>query len=375
VPANDGISIGFIAPDSREGMLQHAEQFKAAGIPFIFDPGQAMPLFAGEDFKRFISIADWLALNDYEWALLQERHRLERGGRHATCEALIVHAGGEGSTIIRRWRTYRYSVRQSARSARSNRVGDAYRAGLIHGILRGLDWENHGRIAVAHGRHQDRRSRHAEPYIHEGGIRGSIRHCFRHALAGLKSGRRQSETFEVRGPSCQQLFVHFRSVSEGHPDKVSRSDFRRRTRCHPGAGQVLARRRRNAVQYGLVVLAGEITTNAVVDFQQVARDTIKKSATTTPTTASTTRVAPCSWPTTSSRPTSRRAWMKASGLNLDRARRPGHDVRLRVRRNAELMPLPIYSRTARREAGAAAQGRQAQVAAARCQEPGHHQVR
>ena len=82
VPANDGISIGVIAPDSREGMLQHAEQFKAANIPFIFDPGQAMPLFEGDDFRRFISIADWLAVNDYEWALLQERTGWTRRGLH-----------------------------------------------------------------------------------------------------------------------------------------------------------------------------------------------------------------------------------------------------------------------------------------------------
>jgi len=73
VPANDGISMGVIAPDSREGMLQHAQQFKAANIPFIFDPGQAMPLFDGADFRQFIEMADWVAVNDYEWALLQER--------------------------------------------------------------------------------------------------------------------------------------------------------------------------------------------------------------------------------------------------------------------------------------------------------------
>ena len=115
VPANDGISIGVIAPDSREGMLQHAEQFKAAGIPFIFDPGQAMPLFAGDDFKRFISISDWLALNDYEWALLQERTGWSVADVMKHVKALIVTRGGEGSDDPRGRPHLRDSLRQGAR--------------------------------------------------------------------------------------------------------------------------------------------------------------------------------------------------------------------------------------------------------------------
>ena len=84
MPANDGISIGVIAPDSREGMLQHAEQFKAADIPFIFDPGQAMPLFAGDDFRRFISIADWLAVERLRMGTAAGTHRLDAPPTHAS---------------------------------------------------------------------------------------------------------------------------------------------------------------------------------------------------------------------------------------------------------------------------------------------------
>jgi adenosine kinase len=151
VPAHDGISIGVVAPDSRQGMLEHAEQFKAAGIPFIFDPGQAMPLFEGEDFKRFISIADWLALNDYEWHLLQER----TGWKEADClkhvKALIITRGGEGSIIHTPGKVHHIPCAPAREILDPTGCGDAYRAGLIHGILRGLDWETTGRIASLMG--------------------------------------------------------------------------------------------------------------------------------------------------------------------------------------------------------------------------------
>jgi adenosine kinase len=151
VPANDGITIGVIAPDSREGMLQHAEQFKAAGIPFIFDPGQAMPLFQGDDFRRFITIADWLAVNDYEWALLRER----TGWSEADCtkyvKALIITKGAEGSVIHANGKVHHIPCAKAKDVVDPTGCGDAYRAGLIHGILNGLDWETTGRIASLMG--------------------------------------------------------------------------------------------------------------------------------------------------------------------------------------------------------------------------------
>jgi adenosine kinase len=151
VPSNDGISIGVVAPDSRQGMLEHAEQFKAAGIPFIFDPGQAMPLFEGEDFRRFISIADWLAVNDYEWHLLRER----TGWSEADClkhvKALIITRGGEGSVIHANGKVHHIPCARAREVVDPTGCGDAYRAGLIHGILRGLDWDTSGRIASLMG--------------------------------------------------------------------------------------------------------------------------------------------------------------------------------------------------------------------------------
>ena len=151
VPANDGISIGVIAPDSREGMLQHAEQFKAANIPFIFDPGQAMPLFEGDDFKRFITISDWLALNDYEWALLRERTGWEVADVMKHVKALIITRGAEGSIIHANGQAHQIPCAKARDVLDPTGCGDAYRAGLIHGILRGLDWETTGRIASLMG--------------------------------------------------------------------------------------------------------------------------------------------------------------------------------------------------------------------------------
>jgi len=151
VPANDGISIGVIAPDSREGMLQHAEQFKAANIPFIFDPGQAMPLFEGDDFKRFISISDWLAVNDYEWHLLRERTGWDVPDVMKHVKALIITRGSEGSVIHANGQAHHIPCAKAREVLDPTGCGDAYRAGLIHGILRGLDWETTGRIASLMG--------------------------------------------------------------------------------------------------------------------------------------------------------------------------------------------------------------------------------
>jgi adenosine kinase len=151
VPANDGISIGVIAPDSREGMLQHARQFKAANIPFIFDPGQAMPLFEGADSRQFIEMADWVAVNDYEWALLQERTGWQAEDITRHVKALIITRGAEGSVIHADGRVHHIPCARARDVVDPTGCGDAYRAGLIHGILRGLDWDTTGRIASLMG--------------------------------------------------------------------------------------------------------------------------------------------------------------------------------------------------------------------------------
>jgi len=147
----DGVSIGIVSPDGRDGMIQHAQQFAAADIPFIFDPGQGMPMFNGDELMQFVDLATWVTLNDYEAQLLQERTGRELDDLANEVEALIVTLGAEGSRI------YQDSTRIDIPPAKVDAVndptgcGDAYRAGLLYGLEKGLDWETTGRIAALMG--------------------------------------------------------------------------------------------------------------------------------------------------------------------------------------------------------------------------------
>lgn len=146
-----GVRIGIVSPDGRQGMIDHAEQFVEAGIPFIFDPGQAMPLFTGDDFKRFIEQATWVCVNDYESQLLQDRTGWSPHEIAGKVEALIVTRGGEGSHI------YLGDKRLDIPAAAVNSIvdptgcGDAFRGGLLYGLMNGLDWNVTGRIAALMG--------------------------------------------------------------------------------------------------------------------------------------------------------------------------------------------------------------------------------
>jgi len=146
-----GITLGIVAPDGREGMVQHAAQFAAARIPFIFDPGQGLPMFGGEDLKRFISQARWVTVNDYEWQLVQQKTGW--GVRELTerVAALIVTRGAEGSSIYVQGQEICIPCAPVSTVVDPTGCGDAYRAGLIHGLLRGLDWRATGHIASLMG--------------------------------------------------------------------------------------------------------------------------------------------------------------------------------------------------------------------------------
>jgi adenosine kinase len=142
----DGIGIGIVAPDGRAAMIEHARDFAAAGIPFIFDPGQGLPMFGGEELKVFIEQASWVVVNDYEWSMLAERTGYTAADVARRVDALVITRGAEGSEI----HTPAGSIEIPAARARSvvdpTGCGDAYRAGLIHGLVRGLDWAITGRI-------------------------------------------------------------------------------------------------------------------------------------------------------------------------------------------------------------------------------------
>ena len=149
--AGPAIALGIVAPDGRQAMIEHAAQFAAAGIPFIFDPGQGMPLFGGEDLRAFIRQARWVTVNDYEWGMLQQKAGLSAADVISQAEALIVTRGAEGSIIYTNGRTFNIPCAKPKVVVDPTGCGDAYRAGLIHGLLRGLDWETIGRTASLMG--------------------------------------------------------------------------------------------------------------------------------------------------------------------------------------------------------------------------------
>ncbi len=147
VPSGAGITLGIVAPENRDGMIQHAAQFAEAGVPFIFDPGQGLPLFDGAELKTFIGQATWVAVNDYEASMLCERTGMTVEQIAAQVKALIVTRGGEGSYIYTGGQRLEIPVAKPRRIEDPTGCGDAYRAGLLFGLQRGLDWPTTGRIA------------------------------------------------------------------------------------------------------------------------------------------------------------------------------------------------------------------------------------
>jgi adenosine kinase len=147
----EGVSIGMVSPDGRTGMVEHAGQFADAGIPFVFDPGQGLPMFGGDDLKRFVEQCTWVTVNDYEWQMLKDRTGWDVADVTARAEALIVTRGGEGSLIHTKEGVHEIPAAKPRAVEDPTGCGDAYRAGLLHGLLREMDWETTGRIASLMG--------------------------------------------------------------------------------------------------------------------------------------------------------------------------------------------------------------------------------
>ena len=145
------VTLAIIAPDGRDGMFQHARECHEAGIPFLFDPGQGLPMFNGEELMHFIELADYLAVNDYEAQLLQEKtgHSLEVLA--SKVKALIVTLGASGSQIYADGKRFDIPSVKAMAVVDPTGCGDAYRAGLLYGIARGWDWPTCGRLASVMG--------------------------------------------------------------------------------------------------------------------------------------------------------------------------------------------------------------------------------
>jgi adenosine kinase len=151
VPESDGIKIGMVAPDGRDGMLQHAAQFADAKIPFIFDPGQGLPMFDGGELLSFIEKATWVAVNEYESKMLEERTGKSAHEIAEMVDALIITKGADGSLIYTKEHRFEIPCAKVDNITDPTGCGDAYRAGLLYGILNDLDWDKTGRIAALMG--------------------------------------------------------------------------------------------------------------------------------------------------------------------------------------------------------------------------------
>jgi len=142
-----GVKIGILSPDGRDGMIEHARQFADANIPFIFDPGQGMPMFDGNDLLQFIELASWVTVNDYEWQLMRERTGLSPEQVAQRTKGLIVTKGAEGADIYTQQTVYQIPTAKPNAVNDPTGCGDAFRAGILYGLMHDVDWETTGRIA------------------------------------------------------------------------------------------------------------------------------------------------------------------------------------------------------------------------------------
>jgi len=146
-----GARLGIVSPDGRDGMLEHSRQFAEAGIPFVFDPGQGLPMFNGEELLGCLQLADYCTVNDYEARLLCERTGRSIESLAGEVKALIVTRGGEGSEIHTDGRRIDIPAATPTAIEDPTGCGDAYRAGLLYGIEHGMEWERSGRLASLMG--------------------------------------------------------------------------------------------------------------------------------------------------------------------------------------------------------------------------------
>lgn len=130
-------AIGIIAPDGREAMQEHAAQFASAGIPFVFDPGQGLPMFNGEELRRFIDQAGWVAVNDYEGKMLCERTGWSLEEISQRVRGLVVTLGGEGCEVWEQGGRTHVPAVAPAEVVDPTGCGDAWRGGLLYGLERG----------------------------------------------------------------------------------------------------------------------------------------------------------------------------------------------------------------------------------------------
>lgn len=137
VPTDAGIRLAIVSPDGREAMLQHAQQLHEAGIPFVFDPGQGLPMFNGEELRRFIELATWVTVNDYEGKMLSDRTGLGFDAIAQQVQGLIVTLGEHGCEVWEGGAKALVAPVKASEVVDPTGCGDAFRAALLHGLLQG----------------------------------------------------------------------------------------------------------------------------------------------------------------------------------------------------------------------------------------------
>jgi adenosine kinase len=151
VSAELGAGLAIIGPDGKDGMLQHARQCSALGIPFMFDPGQGLPMFSGEELLELVRLAEYVAVNDYEGKMLQEKTGRSLEELSKEVRALVCTQGARGSLVLERGARHEIPVAEASKVVDPTGCGDAYRAGLLYGIARGWAWPRTGRLAAVMG--------------------------------------------------------------------------------------------------------------------------------------------------------------------------------------------------------------------------------
>jgi adenosine kinase len=146
-----GVKFGIVGPDGYEAMLQNSKEFAELGIPFIFDPGQAMPLYNGKELSQMIEQATYVTVNDYESSLLQERTGWNEKQIAERVEAYLITRGPKGSEVHTKKGMMHVPAATAMRVVDPTGCGDAYRAGLIFGLMNGMDMATAGRIASLMG--------------------------------------------------------------------------------------------------------------------------------------------------------------------------------------------------------------------------------
>ncbi|MBI4289910.1 MAG: carbohydrate kinase family protein [Betaproteobacteria bacterium] len=145
------VGLAIVAPDGREGMLQHAHELFEHQIPFMFDPGQGLPMFSGPELLNFVQMATYVAVNDYEGKLLEERTGRKIEALAELVKALIVTRGAAGSVIYTGGQRLDIPCVKASEVVDPTGCGDAFRSGLLYGIATGRDWQTIGQIASVMG--------------------------------------------------------------------------------------------------------------------------------------------------------------------------------------------------------------------------------